>query len=256
MSVIHIDDYKQCNSINEISDNAKSIISFVKLPCLVYEEGYDYDTLMKEFKDMTKAGLSEGYTPLIVLADEYFYFDSEENYSPQETLNSDLSNGKKLLNERFKYNLRYVQTDVDEYIESISGEYDDDCEKMDCPFSFFNFETKSCYETIVFKIPTTNPWELPAYIPFGGWNECPDAKEMTSICKYWYDQYGAVPIAVTHDILEMEVPKPVSSEISIEVAKEHYAFCPDRLYQCTQSFTLSEIAKSLEGSTVWYFWWD
>ena len=97
MSVIHIDDYKQCNSINEISDNAKSIISFVKLPCLVYEEGYDYDTLMKEFKDMTKAGLSEGYTPLIVLADEYFYFDSEENYSPQETLNSELSNGKKLL---------------------------------------------------------------------------------------------------------------------------------------------------------------
>lgn len=57
-------------------------------------------------------------------------------------------------------------------------------------------------ETMLFKVSTTNPWELGAYVPFGGWNECPKVKEMMAVCKYWYEKYGAVPVTISHDEME------------------------------------------------------
>lgn len=109
---------------------------------------------------------------------------------------------------------------------------------------------------ILYEVPTKNPWELVAYIPFGGWNECPTPDEMMAICKYWYEAYGAIPTIITHDVLEMKLPKPVDEKMALEVAKEHYAFTPDRVDQGTVTGTLSEVAASIAVSKGWFFWWD
>ena len=91
----------------------------------------------------------------------------------------------------------------------------------------------------------------------GGWNECPPAEEMMAVCKYWYEKYGAVPAALSHDTLEFVLTKPVDDEEKAwEAAKEHYAFCVDRVDQCTASYTLGELADCISRSTVWYFWRD
>ncbi len=39
---------------------------------------------------------------------------------------------------------------------------------------FLDFSTKKSMELILAKIPTEKPWEIFAWVPFGGWNECPD----------------------------------------------------------------------------------
>ena len=90
----------------------------------------------------------------------------------------------------------------------------------------------------------------------GGWNECPAPEEMISICKYWYEKYQAVPAVFTHDVMEFYAPLRLNGVDSVEAAKEHYAFCPDRVDQGTRTYKLSELAAGLEGSQVWYFWWD
>ena len=36
---------------------------------------------------------------------------------------------------------------------------------------------------ILAKIPVKNPWEVFAYLPFGGWNECPDTAELMAIAR-------------------------------------------------------------------------
>ena len=79
---------------------------------------------------------------------------------------------------------------------------------------------------------------------------------MTAICKYWYEKYQAVPAVFANDILEFYAPAKLNGQNSIEAAKEHYAFCPDRIDQGTETYTLSELASGLEESDVWYFWWD
>ena len=47
-----------------------------------------------------------------------------------------------------------------------------------------------------------------------------------------------------------------AKKVALEVAKEHYAFTPDRVDQGTATGTLSEVAASIAVSKGWFFWWD
>jgi hypothetical protein len=96
-------------------------------------------------------------------------------------------------------------------------------------------------------------WEIFAYLPFGGWNDCPDTEELMAVTKYWAEQYGAWPSTMSHDELEFFLPAPVPENRALELAIEHYGFCPD-LDQ--SSAPLGALADSLSRSKIWYFWWD
>lgn len=48
-----------------------------------------------------------------------------------------------------------------------------------------------------------------------------------AVAKYWFEQHGAIPAAMSHDELEFLLPAPVSQEQAMEVAAEQYGFCPD-----------------------------
>ena len=101
-----------------------------------------------------------------------------------------------------------------------------------------------------------NPWEVFAYLPFGGWNECPDTAELMAIARYWLEQYGAVPAVITHDVLECALPAPVPEDQAMELAMEQYAFCPDAVDQGPEDASIGWLADTLCQSDKWFFWWD
>jgi hypothetical protein len=39
------------------------------------------------------------------------------------------------------------------------------------------------------------------------------------------------------------------------VAAEHFAFCPDNVWQGSPPYTLAGYAERLLGATAWQFWW-
>ena len=45
-----------------------------------------------------------------------------------------------------------------------------------------------------------------------------------AVAKYWFEQYDAVPAAMSHDELEFLLPAPVPKEKAIDVAVEQYGF--------------------------------
>lgn len=99
-----------------------------------------------------------------------------------------------------------------------------------------------------------NPWEVFAYLPFGGWNDCPDTPQLMAAAKHWFEEYGAVPAVLTHDTLEFELAAPAPAEKAMELAAQHCAFCPD--VDQGGGWTVGTLADELRRSTVWYFWWD
>lgn len=108
---------------------------------------------------------------------------------------------------------------------------------------------------VMAEIPVKNPWEVFAYLPFGGWNECPDTLQMMSVLKYWHEKYGAVTAVITHDVLEVTVPEPVSDkQEALSLAIEQCNFCSDIVFQGVE--TIGALADILTKSRVWYFWWD
>ena len=122
--------------------------------------------------------------------------------------------------------------------------------------SYWNSDNNMTYPLILAKIPVKNPWEIFAYLPFGGWNECPNTPELMAVAKYWFEQHGAVPAAMSHDELEFLLPAPVSEEKAMDAAVELYGFCPDVIDQGPEDATVGALADVLRQSTVWYFWWD
>lgn len=51
--------------------------------------------------------------------------------------------------------------------------------------------------------PIALPWESASAIEFGAWNECPTSEEHVVVMRYWFERWGAEPVAITSDTVEM-----------------------------------------------------
>jgi hypothetical protein len=104
-------------------------------------------------------------------------------------------------------------------------------------------------------VPAMNGWEAPAFLNFGSWNACPYPEHHVAVMEYWYRQYGAEVVGITHDIVEMRVARPPRSrKRALELAREQYLYCEDIVDQGTR--TLDNLADTLLDGKTWYFWWD
>jgi hypothetical protein len=108
---------------------------------------------------------------------------------------------------------------------------------------------------LIGKIPTPETWKIPAYLYYGGWNECPMPKEHLAIWHRWNDRYGANIVCATHDVIEGYVDAPPDSDSeAYELARQMYIYCPDIVDQGVQ--TIDNLASLLRDEGTWYFWWD
>ena len=120
----------------------------------------------------------------------------------------------------------------------------------------YDIRTRKPYPEVFFGlIPVEAPWLVPAYLKFGGWNDCPDAVVQLAFFRRWFERYGAVVTTVADDVIEFNVARPpMSPEASRQLAWEQYVYCTDIVDQGVQ--TLGNLTAALQGSSNWYFWWD
>ncbi|MDE7029050.1 MAG: DUF4253 domain-containing protein [Lachnospiraceae bacterium] len=239
-------------ALEQASTVTQSIVAQLGCPCQVFSANTAYETVMDAYWQAVKQGQSEGFTPVLVpsddVLDEYLGILKNDDYKLEEVLKADLVSGEELLGNWYE---NYTEEfDLEE--DGFDGEPD----VIDSYSAFQDYRSGRTVETILVKVPTTRPWELVAYVPFGGWNDCPCVEEMMAVCKYWFEKYGAVPVTISHDVMEMRLPAPVPEKDVLQTAKEHFAFTTDRVYQCTRTGTLAEVAASIRTSAIWYFWWD
>lgn len=227
----------------------------------VFEKGSDpkrveeaYHAAFKEAKEVKK----EEFYPAVVCLTEYAAEWLTEAGADTEDYRQKLIDGCQ------DHGQKLLQVRYEEYIEDLEEGQEDDLIGTETEGDILHEFTSYCSfrdgtleaDTILLRLPVRHPWEVIAYLPMGGWNDCPAPEDMISICKYWYEKYEAVPAVFTHDVMEFYAPKRLNGVDRIEAAKEHYAFCTDRVDQGTRTYKISELAAGLEQSSVWYFWWD
>lgn len=104
-------------------------------------------------------------------------------------------------------------------------------------------------------LPVRESWQSLACLGFGGWNACPEPQIHTALLRQWEAEYGAECVACDGAVLELRVAQPPTELTQAEaLAQQHYAYCPDIVEQGVQS--IQNLAQTLVGSSVWYFWWD
>ena len=257
----------------EPSDVAQAIMEYLDCECTYFPSMADDDPIMSAYSYARRLGVREGFIPVLIKPDETLLECLVMNADPEndadcyefdlktveeyrkKMLTTPIKDGKAVLEELIGQRREEAEDDELDWEEEVLGEMEggyDNCRFSSC----WGLENHMTYPLILAKIPVKNSWEIFAYLPFGGWNECPNTPELMAVAKYWFEKYGAVPAAMSHDELEFLLPTPVSQEQAMENAAEQYGFCPDIVVQEQDDPTVGNLADTLWQSTVWYFWWD
>lgn len=253
------------------SDLAHAMMTYLDCDCTYFPSMKDDDPIVAAYGYARRLGVREGFIPVLVQVDEALWTSMllNSNHSDEETegytfdlekvegyrktmLATPIASAKELLEALTDQRKSEAEEDEIDLEKDLVGEMEGGT-SVDRLQSFWNPRNDMTYPLILARIPVKNPWEIFAYLPFGNWNECPDTPQLMAVAKYWFEQYGAVPAAISHDVLEFDLPAPVPKENAMELAMQQYAFCPDQV----QSWdTIGALADSLRQSIVWYFWWD
>jgi Domain of unknown function (DUF4253) len=223
------------------------------LPCKYY--AIPGDRIIDAWKEARK--LFTHTWPVIISHDSedegVFSSAPEETQSDLEKL--DQFDVETWLNQRWG---NYDFEDEDDALAEYFEEYDEPEKpnprtKFTIPYDILTGEPQGNLRLML--IPTIPFAQIPIYMPYGGWNDCPYPHEIAAMMEYWNLKYGAELVGISHDTLEMFVCNPPTTyQDAFDLAKEHYAFCYDSVDQGMG--TVERLAKSLINSSVWYFWWD
>lgn len=225
--------------------------------CELIDSGAPNDITARYAEELEK-GKKEGYTPVIVLDDgtgDSLLLSMLKEYDPESLLKAELPDGKDLLDRI----IDEYRNPSDPSLASFDFDQlrDDSAESMELhelsSYYMQSYEGRVKHYYLV-RIPTDKPWETVLYLPFGGWNSCPDPVQMAAVCKYWYEKYSAYPALIAGDEMNFYLPSPVPESEAAEAALEHVAFCEDVLFQGMGY--LNAMEDYIKKSTVWYFWWD
>ncbi len=243
------------------SANAQKIIDWLGCPCEYFPAGKPAQLIQSAYEEAFARREMDGITPVIIVADDVLSEQLDmvkEQFLPGESIRQYRS---RILNgvlpdarQWFTQKLSEMKESLGEYWNEITADTGNAGGSINKLSGFIDQGNKRCRETVLAKIPAADPWEIFAWLPFGGWNECPDTEVMISVSRYWHEKYHAFPAVIAHDVLEFAaVPVPDRSA-AVGLALEQYAFCGDIVDQGFQE--LCVLADTLTKSSVWYFWWD
>ena len=257
----------------EPSELAEALMEYLDCECIYFPSMKDDDPIMSAYSYAKRESVKEGFVPVLIKADDETLWeclimnsdpdsDGEDDYAfdpdkvadyRKKILSAPVKDSKAVLEALIGQRKEEAEDDDMDWDEEILGEMEGG-EPNDRFSSYWDDDTEMTYPLILAKIPVKNPWEIFAYLPFGNWNDCPDTPDLMAAAKYWFEQYGAVPAAMSHDELEFLLPAPVPKEKAMDVVVELYGFCPD--LDQNEDGSIGSLADALWQSTVWYFWWD
>jgi len=246
-----------------MTENTRSILDFIGCEYEIFPGSASQKEILDRFSALTEAGKCAGFSPLVIVSSdsmaEYLEFFVEDR-GGENTPESVAASRQAIIAEACKIDAKaFLDSWLEEQLRIYAGE------GYDIIGQFSREETQNALtleavryepsEVIIAKVPTKNPWELAAWLPMGGFNDCPTPAEQVAVYKYWQAKYGAVPAIATFDTWQMTLTTPPLTEEDAErLAKEQFAFCTDIVTQGTQ--TILALASMLKNSKAWYFWWD
>jgi len=228
--------------------------------------GCECEIIEKEFskEEMTKFYLQERekasgkYIPVIVVIEDKLAEIVEANFDNcggrdehvKKYVNIDCEDVEEFVKKSQKETIERTEKFFGELIYGEYEEHDSENYLFDAKFLKMSGDM-----IVVMHVPVDKPWLVFAYLPFGGWNNCPMTEEMIKFSKHWNDIYGAWPALIDGSTVQFYVEKPVvDADSAMKLEMEHFAFDPDIVTEYAAS--INSAAGTLTNSKVWTFWWD
>ncbi|WHY85894.1 DUF4253 domain-containing protein [Neobacillus novalis] len=170
-------------------DYIEELIAKLGCDCSIIKEN-DVKGVMTKYHQALIEGKKDGYTPLIIIPSEMMLeivdteVDKEYSNDDRETI---IAKAEDIdVKELLKRLLDEVMPMEDDEDYDITGEFSAEEQTN----FFLSIEDAINEKIILAKIPTDKPWEVAAWVPMGGFNECPMPEEQVAVFKYWYEKNG------------------------------------------------------------------
>ncbi|WP_155055360.1 DUF4253 domain-containing protein [Streptomyces blattellae] len=107
-------------------------------------------------------------------------------------------------------------------------------------------------------VPARRSADIPAAIGWSGpANHENDVARLCAVLRSWEDRFGIRVVALGFDHLLVSVAAPPSTQTDAEaLAAEHFAFCPDNIWQSSDTTLRAYAEHRLLNQPAWHFWWD
>ncbi|MDR1086042.1 MAG: DUF4253 domain-containing protein [Deltaproteobacteria bacterium] len=250
------------------SEAAKGIIELLGLEATVFpasrhnDDDFIFSYNNSEFNDMPDG--KPGFTPLLIVPDDQLLNslkDKIKSYKVQNLLQvkdkilaeAKMLEGQHVLHElgrKAKFNKIAFVNKMGRPSRNLVFPQSMSLEFPEKP------ERQIPRELILVKIPTDNSWELPAWLPMGGFNDCPEPTAQVAVTKYWQNKYSVVPALVTSEGWDFHVPSDIDDyDGALELVKEQIYFCPSLLGFGPSQYQPGDLAALLVTSEFWSFKW-
>ena len=101
-------------------------------------------------------------------------------------------------------------------------------------------------------IPARETAEVPAYLNYGPYYNCPRPEYLVAALRSWHARYGADLVGLGY-VMNVRVARPPAGRAeALELAREHYDLKP---YLDGFEITLSQMAAELQSERWWTFVW-
>ena len=255
---MEVRDIKEMDS--EQLDGIRRLMEYLSCPSRMFRPMADDGELMEAYYAARQRGKREGFTPMLVRCDELLLEGMLENSDPESE--EDFSHQaveqyrQSLLSRRLPSGAVIQEDLLAGAVPAGDGAGMQEGGEIEGFCSYWSETGDRTDFVLLCEIPVKNPWEVFAYLPMGGWNNCPAPARMMAAAKHWYEQYGAMPAAMSHNILEFALEEKVPAGQCITLAREQSTFCPERVLTCGEDCSVDRLAGDLARSNLWFFIWD
>lgn len=239
-----------------------------------YQE-FDSSTTVFEiteaYKSALERGKSQGFYPVLVPVSENNFIGLTAEINPdgpcysvdmkkvrawrRNMLATAVTDGHKKIDELLAESKADIEQDGSlDWRKDIIGECEEKLEGRNCFFERSDNSLLPYDYVLLAEVPVKHAWEVFAWLPFCAYNYDIAVTDHMAVAKYWFERYGAVPAYVDSDMVGYYLDKPIAKSQAIDVALEHFAYCPDYIYQGYG--TIANAASSICDSSIWEFWWD
>jgi hypothetical protein len=102
-------------------------------------------------------------------------------------------------------------------------------------------------------IPTRESAEVPAYLNYGPYGNCPQPEYLVAALRSWRARYGAELVGLG-DTMDVRIARPPAGRAeALELAREHFDLLCSALDW--REITLSQLAAELQSERWWSFIW-
>lgn len=251
------------------SDEAQAIMALCDFPCKAIDSSrLTPSGAMQLYRDALAEGRREGFIPLIIIPSaillETLEMQAEEDakagHKGAEAREVILAKARNIdasayIKARYREAMTFGDDDAIRESELIGDMAEGNPLHEFISLKAYDGNNGLCPEIILAQIPAADSCELPAWVPMGGFNDCPAPDEQVAVFRYWQRAFGAHPAVVGYDTWECYVEQPPQdNNKAMALALEQMAFCPDLVFQGVE--TVGALADCLRQAPVWFFWWD